>query len=73
MDEAQRQQLIAYRRRWEAVAAIERQEEAERSLEERWMRLNFLYGFARALGVAVEVEGSEEEIWQRWAILRQTM
>lgn len=71
MEESERQQLIAYKQRWEAVAAIERQEEARRSFHERWMLLNVLYGFAKATGMELDNDDSEEEVWPRWATLRQ--
>ncbi len=73
MNESEKQQMIAYRQRWAKMAEIERNEEAQRSIEERWMRMNFLYGFAKAMGLEFAKDESDEEVNRRWATLRKVM
>ena len=62
--------LIAYRDRWQAVAEIERQEQQIASVEVRWRQLNSVIRLAIGLGI-LKTDQSEEEIYQRWAKLKE--
>jgi len=62
--------MKAYRNRWIAVAEFEKQELQAASLELRWQQLNAVVGLAIELGI-IKPDNSEEEIYQRWAILKE--
>ena len=49
-----------YRTRWKAVAAIERQELQNATLESRWQQLNAVIGMAIGLGI---YKSAEDEIY----------
>lgn len=59
-----------YRTRWKAVAAIERQELQNATLESRWQQLNAVIGIAIGLGIYKSAE-DEIYIFQRWAKLKE--
>jgi hypothetical protein len=62
--------MIAYRDRWQAVAEIERQELRNASIELRWRQLNSVIGLAIGLGI-LKADNSEEAIYLRWAKLKE--
>lgn len=68
--------LRTYRDRWQAVAAIERAEQRETSLEQRWEQLNYLFLLGQVLadsgeGQAVlRIGNDEESVWRRWAQIK---
>lgn len=64
-----KEEMIAYRDRWQAVAGIERQELQEASLDERWQQLNAVIGLAIGLGIMMS-DQSEEEVHLQWAKLK---
>lgn len=66
-----KEEILAYQERWAAVNEFERNEFAKLSLEERWEQLNAIYGLAKALGLDIQPDETEEEIYLRWAILKQ--
>jgi hypothetical protein len=67
---ALKEDMIAYRDRWQAVAEIERQELQAASIELRWQQLNAVIGLAIGLGI-LKADQSEEGIYQRWAKLKE--
>ncbi len=69
---AQVDDLKAYRTRWEAVNAIQREEHLSASLELRWQQLNSIYGMAQGLGV-IQPDLSENGVYERWAKLKEKL
>lgn len=63
-------ELVAYRRRWEAVESIEREELRRMTIRQRWRMLNSVYGLAKAAGISILPDISEQDIYQLWAKLR---
>lgn len=69
----QAQDARDYRRRWQAVAAIEEAERRRASLDERLRQLNSLLGMARALGMDLtRLEADEHIVYRRWAQLKRS-
>lgn len=62
---------IAYVKRWEAVAEIERQEMQAASLAENWRRLNRIKRRAARLGIIRKSDDGEMELFLLWAKLRR--
>jgi len=68
-----KQQAQEYRARWEAVAAIEQQEQRAASISQRLQQLNAIWRLAKGLGLQLENEKREKEVEivrQRWARLK---
>jgi hypothetical protein len=65
-----RDDMIAYRARWQAVAEIELREQRAASFESRWQQLNAIVGLAISIGI-MKADSSEEGIYQRWAKLKE--
>ncbi len=63
-------EVIAYRERWRAVEAVEREERRRATLELRWRQLNSLIAMAKGLGL-VASDASEAGVHARWATLRE--
>lgn len=61
--------IEVYRTRWQAVSLIERNELLAASIELRWQQLNAVIGLAIGLGI-LKADNSEEEVYQRWADLK---
>jgi len=59
-----------FRERWQAVAAIEREEQREASVALRWQQLNAILRLARGLGLPLGEQSEEETVRQRWARLK---
>ena len=62
--------FVAYRDRWLAVAEVERQELRSASANLRWQQLNAVVGLAIGLGI-FRTDPSEEEVYARWAKLKE--
>ena len=62
--------LMAYKARWAAVEAIQREEQRKASLFLRWQQLNAAYGMAKGLGL-LQPDPSEMGVFQRWAKLKE--
>ncbi len=62
--------IRAYRQRWEAVERIQAEERRSASLELRWMQLNAAYGMAKGLGL-LRPDPSEWGVYERWAKLKE--
>ena len=65
-----RDDLIAYKERWKAVAEIEQQELRETSMAQKWQQLNAIIALAIRLGIFTP-DPSEEEVYERWAKLKE--
>ncbi len=69
-----KQQAQEYRARWDAVAAIELEEQRAASVSQRWQQLNDIFRMGLALGLPLESEAREQEITgvrQRWLKLKE--
>jgi hypothetical protein len=64
--------LRQFRERWQAVAAIEREEQREASVALRWQQLNAILRLAMGLGLPPREQFEEEAVRQRWAKLKDT-
>jgi hypothetical protein len=64
-------ELRAYRNRWHAVAAIEKEEQRQATLAFRWRQLNRLTAMAAALGLRL-IDRREEldTVRRRWNLLK---
>lgn len=68
-----RESLIAYRQRWEIVAAVEAAEREASSIAERWRQMNALLRLAQSLGIVpLPEDASLHEVRQRWQTLAET-
>ena len=64
-------ELREYRSRWDAVVAVEREEQRQASVETRWRQLNRLLAMAAALGLDVRVGQREvDTVRRRWNLLK---
>ena len=61
-----------FRKRWQAVAALEREEQREASVALRWQQLNAILRLAIGLGLPLREQFEEEIVRQRWAKLKGT-
>jgi hypothetical protein len=66
----QSEDLRAYRDRWQAVEAVEREEQRTASLELRWQQLNAILRMAAGLGL-VPPDDDEAGVYARWARLKE--
>lgn len=68
-----RSELSAYRRRWEAVREVERQELRTASVELRWIQLNSIVGLAKALGLLqkMALDRDDRVVRERWVRLKE--
>ena len=64
------QQAREYRARWQAVAAIEEEEQKASSVQSRWQQLNAILRLAAGLRLNVAQPDEEEEVRARWARLK---
>ncbi len=62
--------LIAYRRRWEAVAEVERDELRRTPIEMKLKQLNSIIQLAIGLGI-FKSDPSEVMVYQRWTKLKE--
>jgi hypothetical protein len=65
-----REDLIAYKERWNAVAEIEQQELRETSMAQKWQQLNAIIALAIRLAIFTP-DPREEEVYLRWGILKE--
>jgi hypothetical protein len=61
-----------FRKRWQAVAALEREEQRDASVALRWQQLNAILRLAIGLGLPLREQFEEEIVRQRWAKLKGT-
>ena len=64
------QQAREYRARWQAVAAIEEEEQRASSVQSRWQQLNAILRLAAGLGLNMAQPDEEEAVRARWARLK---
>jgi hypothetical protein len=69
---ALRDDLIAYRASWQAVAEVKRLELQRASVGLRWQQLNSIVGLAIALGI-LRTDPSEEKVYSIWAKLKEKL
>lgn len=62
--------IKAYRDRWDEVEEVIEEERRTASLELRWQQLNAAYGMAKSLGL-LRPDPTEMEVFQRWAKLKE--
>lgn len=68
--ELNKQNLLAYRQRWTAVAAVEAAERQSSSITERWQQLNALFRMALSLNILPQNQDvALDEGQQRWQAL----
>lgn len=68
--ELNKQNLLAYRQRWTAVAAVEAAERQSSSIAERWQQLNALFRLAVSLNIVPQNQDiALDEGQQRWQAL----
>ena len=61
-----RQLLIAYRDRWRAVEAVEREERRAASVALRWQQTNAIFRLALGMGLlATGPDDQEQEVYRR--------
>jgi hypothetical protein len=59
-----------FRERYEAVAAIEAEEQRNASVELRWQQLNSILRIAIGLGLSHRGSAEEDMVHERWARLK---
>ncbi|MDX9993254.1 MAG: hypothetical protein RBS68_14530 [Anaerolineales bacterium] len=65
-----KEEMKAYRERWQAVEEIERQELRALTIEQHWQQINHLFRFALEQGFVLHDNRDEEIVFERWAKLR---
>ncbi len=72
MKSVDRQTLIAYRDRWRAVEAVEREEHRAASVALRWQQTNAIFRLAMGMGLlSNNPDDQEQEVYRRWAVLKE--
>lgn len=70
LDRLDKQSLMTYRHRWQAVTAIEAAERRSSSITERWQQTNALLRLAISLDILPATSDFiQDEVRQRWQIL----
>lgn len=69
---AEMDDLKAYRKRWDAVNAIQKEERLNPSMALRWQQLNSIFGMAQGLGL-IQPDLSENGVFERWAKLKANL
>jgi hypothetical protein len=59
-----------FRERWQAVAAVELEEQRAASIEQRWQQLNALLQIAIGLKLPLGEQEDEDSVHHRWAKLK---
>jgi hypothetical protein len=62
--------LIAYRAHWQAVAEIEQEEQRTTSIETKWLQLNSIISLAIRWGI-FKPDPSENVVYIQWAKLKE--
>jgi hypothetical protein len=65
--------IRAYKKRWEMVAEVEREELARTSPAQKFADVAMLMGVARALGGSTDGDEEVEQVRRRWALLAERM
>ncbi len=61
----------AFKKRWEAVNAFEREELRRTPTDLKLRQLGTLMAWAKQPGWAEQLQAEEAEVWERWARLRK--
>ena len=71
---ANSQQARGFRERWQAVAAVEAEEQTTASIALRWQQMNAILRLAMGLGLLQAEEDSAEieAVRRRWTLLKET-
>jgi len=73
--EALREAMVAYRTRWEMVAAVEAEELRAMSMERRLRQYTLLIAMARAMGTFEAIvqynEADVQPVRERWQMLKE--
>jgi hypothetical protein len=64
------EQAMLFRKRWKAVAQVEKEEARQATLEDRWQQLNAIYRIAMGLKLINPINNSKQEVYLRWAKLK---
>jgi hypothetical protein len=67
------EELQAYVQRWKTVNEREIEELRAMTEEEKFLQLNSMYNFAKAMGILPKDSENEEEVWARWNTLRNKL
>lgn len=65
--------IRAFKKRWELVAEVERQELSKMSPAEKFADIATLMGMARALGGSADDDEEVEQVRGRWRLLAERM
>jgi hypothetical protein len=60
-----------YKERWKQVEEFERDELRSLSMETRLQKMNTIWRLAKGLGFSFEPDGSEVDVFKRWAKLKE--
>lgn len=63
--------LQQHKKRWQAVARFEEDEERQSTTLDRWQRLNAIVRLAGNLNLAKDAKQDETIVWNRWNRLRE--
>ena len=66
-------EIRAYKKRWEMVAQVEREELERMSATQKFEDLGMLMGLARSLDSSTEADDEVEQVRQRWNLLAERM
>jgi len=69
-DRVTKQEALAFKQRWDAVNAAERQELASTPVAQKFRQLEALLASARHLGWTESPAEDEDGVWERWTRLR---
>ncbi len=53
-------------KRWEVIAAVEKKELKNTSINLRWIQLNYIYALAKELGLKPVLDHDAERVGERW-------
>ena len=71
MDKQDKQLVRDFRERWQAVSAVEAEEQKTASIALRWQQTNAILRLAIGLGMPLEeLAEAQEAVRQRWAKLK---
>jgi len=59
-----------FQSRWQAVHAVEADEQRRASMTLRWQQMNSILQLAWGLSIPASESEEEEIVWQRWARLK---
>jgi hypothetical protein len=72
-DHLTKHEAWAFKQRWDAINAAERQELAPTPMVQKFRQVEALIASARQLGWTGSPVKDEREVWERWARLRRIL